>query len=292
MRETNFSIAGFRFALRSASDGPDVSLPPDYRLFQCAAAGDSVTTYDVEHAGSAPTLLAHDSSVLWTCETWRLCTAPGDARVVQILRAADSTWQTAAVVDRPFSTGRIFKGITRGGIIPDGFAIDYPLDRILLTNRLARMNAGVVHASAVSYRGRALLFLGRSGAGKTTIARQLRECGAHLLNDDRAAIRMTQDRITASATPWHGEDPEMRPDVMSLGGLFFLRQAAVNRLTALSPATALASLLANTAAPFYLREGLEAVTATWADVVERTPAFDFEFTPDLRACRALDSVLA
>jgi hypothetical protein len=47
----------------------------------------------------------------------------------------------------------------------------------------------VLHASAVSVNGRAMLFCGQSGAGKSTIAAMLCERGYPLLNDDVCSLR-------------------------------------------------------------------------------------------------------
>jgi hypothetical protein len=55
----------------------------------------------------------------------------------------------------------------------------------------------VLHAGAVVIGGRALLLLGASGAGKTTLALALRQLGAGFLADDAVALERSGERLLA-----------------------------------------------------------------------------------------------
>ena len=56
----------------------------------------------------------------------------------------------------------------------------------------------ILHASAVSFRGRAALIMGASGAGKSGLALQLLARGAGLIADDRVQICRAGGEILAS----------------------------------------------------------------------------------------------
>lgn len=56
-----------------------------------------------------------------------------------------------------------------------------------------------VHASSVAAMGRAVLILGRSGAGKSALALQLMALGARLVADDRTILTATPEGLVASA---------------------------------------------------------------------------------------------
>jgi len=56
----------------------------------------------------------------------------------------------------------------------------------------------VLHATAVAVGGRGLLILGRSGAGKSSLALQLIALGARLVADDRTRVTLGPAGLVAS----------------------------------------------------------------------------------------------
>jgi len=68
---------------------------------------------------------------------------------------------------------------------------------------LAGLDGLLVHASSVLRRGRAFLFPGPSGAGKTTIARLAD--GGGVLSDEVSAVRRVGGRFFCYSTPFFGE---------------------------------------------------------------------------------------
>ena len=56
-----------------------------------------------------------------------------------------------------------------------------------------------IHASCVAIRGRAVLILGRSGAGKSALALELMSRGAVLVADDRVIVTREGDVLVARA---------------------------------------------------------------------------------------------
>jgi hypothetical protein len=68
--------------------------------------------------------------------------------------------------------------------------------RLLLEQSLGRTEQAIVlHAGAVAAGGRALLILGESWAGKTTLVQALCERGFELLSDDYAPLRCSDLRV-------------------------------------------------------------------------------------------------
>ena len=53
----------------------------------------------------------------------------------------------------------------------------------------------IVHATAISAKGRAALIIGPSGAGKSSLALQLIALGARLISDDRTVVTRKGDRV-------------------------------------------------------------------------------------------------
>ncbi len=103
-----------------------------------------------------------------------------------------------------------------------------------------------LHASAVAADGKAWLFLGKSGTGKSTHARLwLRNIpGARLLNDDNPTVRLVDGKAIAFGTPWSGKTPCYRNESYPVGGIvrlvrgdadIFTKKDEVGGLVALLP---------------------------------------------------------
>lgn len=61
------------------------------------------------------------------------------------------------------------------------------------------LSSETLHASTVSFDGRAVLITGRSGAGKSDLALRLLDRGFTLVSDDQTLVHRDGDRLIASA---------------------------------------------------------------------------------------------
>lgn len=94
-------------------------------------------------------------------------------------------------------TGRI-----RARVVPSLFAFDALL-RIVLTLVLAEEGGLLLHSAGLMREGRAFLFFGRSGAGKSTVTRLA--AGTTILSDEIVAVREEGGAFHAYGTPFWGE---------------------------------------------------------------------------------------
>lgn len=106
----------------------------------------------------------------------------------------------------------------------------------------------LMHAAAVVCGGKAYLFQGKSGTGKSTHARLwlANIPGAELLNDDNPIVRVTADgTATAYGSPWSGKTDCYRNMSAPVGGFVRIVRSKDNELRRLSPLKAYASLTAS-----------------------------------------------
>lgn len=214
---------------------------------------------------------------------WRLGDFGDDGLRLDVRDLTEKAYTPAALLHRDFSGGSV---LVRRREPQPAYALNYPEGQIILLNRLALLQAGLVHSSAMVIEGRGYLFCGRSGAGKTTIARLWKRAGYTLLCDDRNMVRLIGGVAVACSTPWHGEDPEVNALNVPLGGIFHLHKAKGNWVEPIPVAKAVARLYATTLAPFYDRVSAACVLDTYADCLEHVPSYELHFTPDLRAIDA------
>lgn len=137
--------------------------------------------------------------------------------------------------------------------------------------------AVAVHSSVISLDGRAVLFLGESGTGKSTHTRLWREHipGARLLNDDSPIIRIAPEGAAEAANVSH-----------PIAGIVRLSQAPQNRIRRLRPIEAIGALLPSCPPSFAHDERLEdAICRLVSQIVAQVPVYHLECLPDAAAAR-------
>jgi hypothetical protein len=161
------------------------------------------------------------------------------------------------------------------------YSIDAVL-RIVHTLVLARQGGFLMHSASAIRNGKAFLFAGVSGAGKTTISR-LAPPDATLLTDEISYVRKNQAGYTAFGTPFTGELAKLGENVSApIAILYLLAQGPENRIDPVAPAEAARSLLANV---LFFAEDEELVQSTFHsafEFVSRVPVLRLTFVPDAR----------
>lgn len=110
----------------------------------------------------------------------------------------------------------------------------------------------LLHASAVVVDGRAYLFFGPSGIGKSThtgLWLSLFGSRAYILNDDKPALRRIGGIWYAFGTPWSGKHDLSVNTGVPVAGLCLLEQAKENAVTPFGGKAAIFALLEQTLRP-------------------------------------------
>ncbi len=164
---------------------------------------------------------------------------------------------------------------------PHPYSLDAVL-RIVHTLVLARRDGFLLHAASGIRNGKAFLFAGVSGAGKTTIS-SLAPADVILLTDEISYVRKQGDGFTAFGTPFTGELAKLGENVSApVAALYLLTKGAQNRIETISQGEAVRSLLANT---LFFAEEEEFVRAAFHsafEFVSRIPVLRLTFVPDSR----------
>ncbi len=145
-----------------------------------------------------------------------------------------------------------------------------------------------VHSSAIVCNGRAVLFLGESGTGKSTHTRLWRENidGAALLNDDSPFIGFVDGRATAFGAPWSGKTPCYKQEQYPIAAIVRLSQAPHNAIRPLRSVHAIGALLPSLTPAFgYDDELQDRMLATLSNIISQVPVYHLECLPDAAAAR-------
>jgi hypothetical protein len=159
----------------------------------------------------------------------------------------------------------------------------YSLDsvlRIVHTLLLSRKGGFLVHASSAIRNGRAFLFSGVSGAGKTTLAR-LAPPDAALLTDEISYVTRQDGRYIAVGTPFFGELARVGENLRApVECVYLLAKGPENKIEPVVGADAVRGLLTNIL--FFAKdpEFVKLVFDAALDFVSRIPVRRLTFVPN------------
>jgi hypothetical protein len=162
------------------------------------------------------------------------------------------------------------------------YPLEYPLDELLMINLLASNRGVEIHACGiVDPLGRGHLFVGQSGAGKTTMAKLWEnEPVVKVLSDDRIILRKTENTIWMYGTPWHGEAMLASPSRAPLTAVYFLEKGQKNELISQKASNFISRLFTCSFPPFYNRDALDFSLGFLEGVVRDAPCYELKFIPD------------
>ncbi len=144
-----------------------------------------------------------------------------------------------------------------------------------------------LHASAVMYEGKAYLFMGKSGTGKSTHSALWQRVfdGCELLNDDNPTLRIVDGEVMVYGTPWSGKTPCYKNVRKMVGGVARLLQSPTNRFLSCSPISAFTAMLPGCSVLRTDGRLYDALCDTLVKVAETVPVGILECLPDEEAAR-------
>lgn len=145
-----------------------------------------------------------------------------------------------------------------------------------------------LHASAVEMDGKAYLFSGPCGTGKSTHTRLWQQAfgdAAQVFNDDKPILRRIDGKWYAYGTPWCGKDGINQNKRVDLAAICFLKQAKHNQIKRLEVKTAIQKVLAQTVYMFASVKRLDGMLKLLDQLLRETPVYELENLPETAAAR-------
>ena len=132
------------------------------------------------------------------------------------------------------------------------------------------------------------LFLGHSGTGKSTHARQWLAAfeDAWLLNDDNPILRVMNDgQVRVYGSPWSGKTPCYKNDSAPVGGIIKLSQAPENQISSITLPQAYAYILSSASGLKMEQSMADHLFETIKHVITHTPCYHLACLPNQEAAR-------
>lgn len=150
----------------------------------------------------------------------------------------------------------------------------------------ARKDTLLMHSSVTVKDGKAYLFLGKSGTGKSTHSQLWinHVGGCELLNDDNPVIRVEESgEVRVYGSPWSGKTPCYRNLSYPVGAIVDLHQAHTNHIHRQSMIESFASMYVSFSGYRFIKEMADGLHATNVKVISAVPCYSLDCLPNAEA---------
>ena len=272
--EVSFSIEG---DARTA----DWEIPLAYRPFVQPGAGDIGLHL---HRGIPDNLTGE--KVFESPPVWGLY-RKDDTSIIKISDALSGV-ERILVFPSPFETAHLYFP-EQSGRFDDPFY--GPTMELLMVNYLAQDRGAIVHACGIERKGGGILFVGNSGAGKSTMATMwAQESPDDVLSDDRIIVRKKGDRFRMYGTPWHGDASFVSPRGVTVERVFFLRHGQENSIEEIKGIDSVSRLITCSFLPHWDPRGMAFSMGFFTDLAAHVPCCEFTFKPDTTAIELVKEI--
>ena len=277
----HFSVAGHRFYIQGEDTLQVWNFIDNYLPFE-VSAGECL--FGVELLSGAPEFAKKKVYVQGTQDEEQrleMFTVP-EGWLLEMAPRRDMEICARMLFSADYTSAKVY---LEGDVLTQRFGLDNSL-MVLFAFATASLGTLEMHASVVSNGGRAYLFLGKSGAGKSTHSRLWLQNvpGTALINDDNPVMRVMEDGgVIVYGSPWSGKTPCYKNECLPAGALVRIRQApenSIERLPLLHAYATLASSCSGFRAEKNIADGLH---ATISAVVSKVPCYVLDCLPDAQA---------
>jgi MoaA/NifB/PqqE/SkfB family radical SAM enzyme len=290
-----FDIAGITIRLETDFPIDQVRVAKALQPFEAQGPGTDMVA--VRHVFELPDLTGKDLGVLVHRKAPWAIYRKGDSYLYLGISPdeEDAELHRVAVFDADFAHGVIYSPPKQETTFrSEGFAnlTFFPTDQILVAQLLADRGGCYMHAAGAIMEGQGLLFVGHSGAGKSTATLMLKG-QAEILCDDRIIVRRWPEGFKIHGTWSHGDVSDVSANSAPLKAILFLQKASNNRLENLYERKAiLKRLLACLIKPLGTRDWWKRTLELMGQIVREVPCYEMHFDGSGKIVSVLKDLVA
>lgn len=186
--------------------------------------------------------------------------------------------------DEDYNNGEL---ILKDGVQKDELILQFVYSHLVMHKTL------FLHSSLVSTSsGEGIMFLGRSGIGKTTQAENWKKYrNAEIINGDKVFVKLNENGLYAYGSPWCGSSPYCLNKRVPLKMMIYLEQTKENHLRKLSEIEALQQLTDTAFYPRWFPEGMEKTMEVIDRLICDIPMYILQCRPDEDAVNLVETEL-
>jgi hypothetical protein len=228
-----YQVAGITIKVNSDLEITDKTFAPKFKLFEINDPGDDIIV--INHYFDLPDFNADDAGkTIYNHSPWIIF--ENDKEYTYILQTSpdpdDDGINQIMICNKDYSELKIFNNKAYKEAFIKGHKGSLtlnPTDQIFLSQVLSKREGCYFHSDGMIINAGGYLFVGHSGAGKSTIATMLQDKG-EILCDDRMIIRKQIDGYKIYGNWSHGTLPIVSASSAFLKAIFFLNQSEANKI--------------------------------------------------------------
>lgn len=226
MQQTHYIVGGHPLTINNM-EGNTSQLLPTMEPFKAEQIGEALFTVTI------------DNSIIPSWQGKKIGTFPCPSATFEVYKRGSGSYQVLILMGNSpcafIETDEDYRNITittRGTDAQKAFGVNNSM-MLIYTICTARHNTLLVHSSVVENGGKAYMFLGKSGQGKSTHSDMWVKYieGSTLINDDNPVIRIADDGTpTVYGSPWSGKRPIYKNVQYPIGGFAAIEQEKENSI--------------------------------------------------------------
>ena len=288
MQKKSYTIAGHSITIESADIELDRFLP-SFGPFESEASDDPLFTITI------------DNSIQPSWRGTKVGVFPCPSAKFEVYRGEDGSYQILVMDESDIpsaflqsdATHKHFSLTTRGNDNDKMFGLNNAI-MVIFTICTAPHKTLLMHSSVVENGGKAYMFLGVSGQGKSTHSdlwvKHIE--GSTLINDDNPVLRIADNGTPVLyGSPWSGKRPIYKNVHYPVGGMTAIEQEKENRIRKEPIPTAFGILLSSCSTLKFDKKIHLEICGTITDVLKTTQVHTLFCRPDKEAAELSHSTL-